>query len=176
VIPVGLRGRYNQLSEILITTIPAISESEPATSDDLFFPEIVNGGGFATQFVLFSGAAGQQSSGTLKFVNQDSTPMNVNWRVYRIGPLVSPPVIVRRVEPQYTDAARQARIQGTVRMSAVIHEDGSLSITAILQSLGFGLDESSETALEQWRFVPPITSNGDPAPITLTVEVNFNLG
>jgi TonB family protein len=173
---VGLRGRYNERGDFLITTIPAISEAVPAASDDLFFPEIVNGGGFATQFVLFSGAAGQQSSGTVKFVNQDSTPMGVNWRVYRIGPVVGPPAIVRRVEPQYTDAARQARIQGTVRMSAVIHEDGSLSITAILQSLGFGLDESSQTALEQWRFVPPITSNGDPAAITLTVEVNFNLG
>ena len=173
---VGLRGRYNERGDFLITTIPAVSEAVPAASDDLFFPEIVNGGGFATQFVLFSGAAGQQSSGTVKFVNQDSTAMNVNWGVYRIGPVVGPPVIVRRVEPQYTDAARQAQIQGTVRMSAVIHEDGSLSITAILQSLGFGLDENSKTALEQWRFVPPITSNGEPAAITLTVEVNFNLG
>ena len=101
--------------------------------------------------------------------------MNVQWRVYSVGPVVGAPAIVRRVEPQYTDAARQARIQGTVRMSAVIHEDGSLSITAILQSLGFGLDENSKTALEQWRFVPP-TSNGDPAAITLTIEVNFHLG
>ena len=173
---VGLRGRYNDRGDFLITTIPTVSEAVPAAPDELFFPEIVNGGGFATQFVLFSGAAGQQSAGTVKFVNQDSTPMNVQWRVYSVGPVVGAPAIVRRVEPQYTDAARQARIQGTVRMSAVIHEDGSLSITAILQSLGFGLDESSKTALEQWRFVPPITSNGDPAAITLTIEVNFHLG
>jgi len=31
------------------------------------FPQLVNGGGYTTQFILFSGTAGQSTSGILSF-------------------------------------------------------------------------------------------------------------
>lgn len=67
---VGLRGRTNARSDFLITTTPPVSEADPPTSANRFFPHIVDSGGWVTQFVLYSGTAGQASSGWLGFTDQ----------------------------------------------------------------------------------------------------------
>ncbi len=67
---VGLRGRTNQREDFLITTTPPSSEVGATTSVDTFFPHLADSGGWSTQFVLFSGTAGQTSSGTLSFIDQ----------------------------------------------------------------------------------------------------------
>jgi hypothetical protein len=170
---VGLRGRHNERADFLITTTPVTNESVPANSAELVFPEVVNGGGYSTQFLLYSGSAAQAARGNLRFVNPVGTPMTLNWRSY--SPAAVPPLtIIRRVEPVYTEDARQARIQGTLVMQAVIHEDGSLSITGFSRTLGYGLDESAQLALEQWRFGPSMLG-GFPVAVFLNIEVNFNL-
>jgi hypothetical protein len=48
-----------------MSTTPPTNESAAAPSGILVFPHIVNGGGFTTQFILFSGAANQAASGNL---------------------------------------------------------------------------------------------------------------
>jgi hypothetical protein len=74
---VGLRGRYNERGEFLITTTPPSNEGAVPTSAELLFPHVVNGGGYTTQFILFSGSAGQASSGNLRFLKQDGTGLNL---------------------------------------------------------------------------------------------------
>jgi len=76
---VGLRGRYNERTtpDFLITTTPPTNESDPAPAAERLFPHLVNGGGDTTQFILFSGTAGQASSGNLKFSKQDGTALNL---------------------------------------------------------------------------------------------------
>ena len=68
---VGLRGRTNERGDFLLTTTPPSNEADASTSADLFFPQIADSGGWTTQFVLFSGTAGQASSGTLSFLGPD---------------------------------------------------------------------------------------------------------
>lgn len=92
----------------------------------------------------------------------------------RMGPDIKPPTVVSRVEPQYGDEARAARVQGTIILEVVIHKDGTVDIRRVVQSLGYGLDESAIEALKQWVF-KPATKNGAPVDVTLNVEVNFNL-
>ena len=75
---VGLRGRTNERNDFLITTTPPTLESAPATSAEMLFPHLVNGGGYTTQFILFSGTAGQISSGTLRFYKTDGTPLGLS--------------------------------------------------------------------------------------------------
>ncbi len=74
---VGLRGHYNERNDFLITTTPPSIESTPASPAEFLFPHLVNGSGYTTQFILFSGTAGQASSGNLKFIKQDGTPLNL---------------------------------------------------------------------------------------------------
>jgi hypothetical protein len=61
----ALRGRYNERQDFLMSTTPPTNEAVPAVNALLVFPHIVNGGGFTTQFILFSGAANQTASGDL---------------------------------------------------------------------------------------------------------------
>jgi hypothetical protein len=61
----ALRGRYNERGDFLMSTTPPTIESLPAATAPLIFPHIVNGGGFTTEFILFSGAANQTANGDL---------------------------------------------------------------------------------------------------------------
>jgi hypothetical protein len=63
---VGLRGRYNERTDFLTTTTPSVNEALSAPTVPVYFPHFVDGGGYTTQFILFSGHAGQSSSGTLQ--------------------------------------------------------------------------------------------------------------
>src|SRR5436190_1886570 len=94
--------------------------------------------------------------------------------VLRVGQGVSAPTLARRVDPQYSDAARRARIQGTVVLEAIVSEDGTVKVNRVVRSLDPGLDQNAMAALEQWQFRPAM-KDGKPVKVVLNVEVNFNL-
>jgi photosystem II stability/assembly factor-like uncharacterized protein len=75
--PIGLRSRYNERGDLLITTILPVVENSPSSADDLFFPHFADGGGFTTQFILFNGSGPQTSTGTLRFFSQDGHSLDV---------------------------------------------------------------------------------------------------
>jgi hypothetical protein len=78
---VGLRTRINERppsGDFLITTTPPTLENGAATTAERVFPHLVDGGGYTTQIILFSGTAGQTSGGTLSFVGHDGTPLSLN--------------------------------------------------------------------------------------------------
>jgi hypothetical protein len=80
---VGLRARYNERApnpDFLITTTPPALENSSATTAELLFPHLADGGGYTTQFILFSRTAGQSSSGTLRFFDQNGQPLNLTLR------------------------------------------------------------------------------------------------
>lgn len=82
----GLRIRWNERNNFLLTTTAPTNEASGAASGELDFPQIVNGAGWTTQFNLFSGVTGQSTSGTLQLVKPDGTPFSVT-----INNLISKP-------------------------------------------------------------------------------------
>jgi hypothetical protein len=72
---IGLRGRYNERGDFLIATMPVVNEASAVSVADSYFPHIADGGGYTTQFVVFSGSAGQTTSGTLNFTGQTGSPL-----------------------------------------------------------------------------------------------------
>jgi len=66
----GLRGRYNERRDFLITTTPPVDELNSATTSELIFPHLVDVGGYTTQFVLFSSSPGSTSTGVIRFFSQ----------------------------------------------------------------------------------------------------------
>jgi hypothetical protein len=74
---IGLRIRYNELGDFLISTMPAIDENAPASSSPLLFPQIADGGGYTTQIVVFSGTSGQSTMGKLTFTDENGLPLNL---------------------------------------------------------------------------------------------------
>jgi TonB family protein len=77
-------------------------------------------------------------------------------------------------EPRFSDAARQARYQGTMMMDIVIDERGNLAWMRVVRALGMGLDENAMEMVRTWRF-DPATRNGEPVPVEMQIEVSFNL-
>ena len=64
------------------------------------------------------------------------------------------PPIVHRVEPKYTDAAREHRVAGLVVFEVGIRRDGTVGGMCALKPLGCGLTQSAADAIRQWRFEP----------------------
>jgi TonB family protein len=94
--------------------------------------------------------------------------------VYRAGGDVSAPRIVTKIEPSYTEQARNAKIQGTAVIAVVIGEAGKVTEAAVRQGIGWGLDEEALAAIYQWSFVPGY-KDGKPVAVSATIEVNFRL-
>jgi TonB family protein len=86
----------------------------------------------------------------------------------------SPEVIYKSADPSYTEAARRAGLQGTVRISLVVGEDGAPQDLRVISPLGLGLDEKALDAVSQWRFRPSLM-NGEPLRVRAVIEVNFRL-
>jgi hypothetical protein len=77
VVVAGMRGRYNERGDFLMTSVPPSNETGQATTSDLFFPHIADGGGYTTQFLLYSGIFSQNTSGTLRFLTKAGSPMTL---------------------------------------------------------------------------------------------------
>jgi hypothetical protein len=73
---IGLRVEYNALGDFLISTSMPVNEAAAPSPAAALFPHFVDGGGYTTEFILFSGSAGQTSSGTLRFFTQSGAPLN----------------------------------------------------------------------------------------------------
>jgi TonB family protein len=91
-----------------------------------------------------------------------------------VPPGVTPPVILHKFEPEYSEEARKAKYQGTVRMRVEVDTDGRVRGMRVVRSLGLGLDECAADAVKQWRFKPGMES-GRPASMPVDVDVNFRL-
>ncbi len=74
---VGLRQTTNERGDVVVTTIPPSGEDSATTASGLFFPHIVDSSGWTTQFILYSGAPGQRSAGSLRFTGQDGQPLEL---------------------------------------------------------------------------------------------------
>jgi TonB family protein len=90
----------------------------------------------------------------------------------RIGPGITPPRLLHKVEPEYSPAAREEQIQGTVVLEIVVNEKGRAADISVISPLGFGLDEQAQAAVEKWEFVPGMKGS-IPVKILAIVEVNF---
>jgi hypothetical protein len=77
---VGLRGRYNERGEFLITTTSPSNEDDTPLTTEASVPHAVDGGGYTTQIILFSGFAGQRSNGDLQFFSQTGNPTQPVWK------------------------------------------------------------------------------------------------
>src|SRR5258708_19648278 len=74
--------------------------------------------------------------------------------VYRIGGGVSPPRIVSKVEPAYSEEARRLVASSTVSISLVVGADGSIRDLKVARAAGFGLDEQPIPPAPPWPFQP----------------------
>jgi TonB family protein len=87
---------------------------------------------------------------------------------------VRPPVPLRKVDPKYIAAAAAEKVEGTVRLFAVIRKDGHVESVALLKHLDDRLDRSAQEALAQWIFQPALL-DGSPMDVDAVFEIPFRL-
>jgi periplasmic protein TonB len=90
------------------------------------------------------------------------------------GRNVTQPVLLSRNDPEYSDEARKAKLQGIVELGIVVNASGQVTNVRVLRSLGLGLDERAIDAVRQWKFRPG-TVDGRAVATRAMVEVNFRL-
>ena len=91
----------------------------------------------------------------------------------RVGGNVAKARLTRQVRPQYPPLARQARIQGTVKLSAVISKDGSIQKLEVMSGHPL-LVPAALAAVKQWRYKPTLL-NGEAVEVLTNIDVNFTL-
>jgi periplasmic protein TonB len=114
------------------------------------------------------GVIGGIISSTPVAVPKVATPQRV-----RVSAGVTSGLLVRRVQPNYPPLARQARIQGTVVLHAVISKDGSIENLTLVSGHPM-LAPAAIEAVKQWKYKPYLL-NGEPVEVDTEVQVNFTL-
>jgi periplasmic protein TonB len=92
----------------------------------------------------------------------------------RRGRGVTPPQLIYKIDPEFSEEARKAKHQGVVVLSIEVDANGKVRNVRVRQSLGLGLDEKAIDAVSHWRFRPGI-EDGKPVKTEATVQVNFQL-
>lgn len=88
------------------------------------------------------------------------------------GGTTRPEIIDSSKRPSYTNAAREANVQGRVVIESIIGEDGRISHVRILKNLPKGLGVQAMEAVCHWRF-KPARFGQQPVKVYYELAVNF---
>ena len=114
------------------------------------------------------GVLGSVINSTPTAVPKVATPQRV-----RVSQGVSQGLLIHQVKPSYPPLARQARIQGTVVLQAVIGKDGNIQNLKVVSGHPM-LAPAALEAVKQWKY-KPYYLNGEPVEVDTTINVNFTL-
>jgi len=82
--------------------------------------------------------------------------------------------VISKPPVQYTDEARQARVEGDVVLRVTFLATGQIVVNNVIHGLGYGLDEEARREALRIRF-RPATRNGRPVDLTTDIIITFQL-
>ena len=91
----------------------------------------------------------------------------------RVGGNVQAANLIKKISPPYPALAKSARIQGTVRFTAIIGKDGTIQNLQLVSGHPM-LVQSATEAVKQWVYKPTLL-NGEPVEVITQIDVNFTL-
>jgi protein TonB len=91
----------------------------------------------------------------------------------RVGGNVQQAMLIKQPRPIYPPLAKQARIQGVVRLNAIIGKDGTIQNLTVASGHPLLVPAALE-AVKQWVYKPTLL-NGEPVEVVTTIDVNFTL-
>jgi periplasmic protein TonB len=94
--------------------------------------------------------------------------------VYKVGGGISAPQAVTTPDPQYTEEARNAKVEGTCILWLIVDQQGNPKDIRVVRGLGHGLDARAIDAVKQWRFHPAL-KDGQPVNVQISVQIGFHL-
>ncbi len=92
--------------------------------------------------------------------------------VYDIGPDVTPPKVIKQVNPRYP-TSKGVRAVGSVIIALVVSSKGLPKDPRVLKGIDADLDQSAVDAVKEWRFTPA-QKNGKTIAVRVSVEIRFH--
>ncbi|PYV90302.1 MAG: hypothetical protein DMG05_10895 [Acidobacteria bacterium] len=93
----------------------------------------------------------------------------------RVGGNVQQANLISETKPIYPELARQAGIEGTVLLEAIIGKEGNVVNFRVVNTLvNPELVKAAVAAVKQWLYKPTLL-NGEPIEVVTTIRVNFSL-
>ncbi len=91
----------------------------------------------------------------------------------KVGGNVQSAKLIKQPKPVYPQLARQARIQGQVRFTAIIGKDGTIQNLQMINGHPL-LVQAAYDAVRQWVYQPTLLNN-EPVEVITQIDVNFTL-
>ncbi|HXB63086.1 MAG TPA: TonB family protein [Acidobacteriaceae bacterium] len=89
--------------------------------------------------------------------------------------VVKPPTITSKANPQCTQDAKNAHIEGQVSLNVIFTAGGSIQVLGVVQGLGHGLDQAAVAAAQVIRY-QPATTDGRPSDFRTVIRETFACG
>lgn len=94
--------------------------------------------------------------------------------VYRPGPGVEGPALIKNVAPLSNDYAQRSEVAGVASYKVILGPDGKPLAVAVYRPIGFGLDENAVAAIKKSTFTPAV-KDGQPVMSVFELAVNFRI-
>ena len=91
-----------------------------------------------------------------------------------MGSGITPPQILKQINPDYSEEAVRRKVEGTVILEVVILAEGKIGPVRVLKGLGAGLNEQAIACVRQWLFVPG-KFKGEAVDVIAEIAVDFTL-
>jgi TonB family protein len=92
----------------------------------------------------------------------------------RIGGKVSAPVVLKAGQAEFSEWARQAKVNGDVLVHLIVDEQGMPRDVKVVRGIGMGLDEKAVYAVKQYRFKPAMR-DGAPVKVEMQIDIVFQV-
>jgi TonB family protein len=124
-------------------------------------------GGTATTGTYSGGKVGSAGIPTVTAVVAPARMANEQPASTNLEVLSKPPV-------QYTNEARQLKVQGDVILRVTFTASGQVLVQGLVRGLGHGLDDEARRVAQQIKF-RPATRNGQAVDLTTNITISFQL-
>ena len=106
-----------------------------------------------------------------KSTNQETTKLEEP--IYDLGPGITPPRVIKQVNPQYSEASHGVRVNGSVSIGVIVTSAGLPKDPHVIRGIDDELDRAAVDALRQWRFAPA-QKNDKAIAVRIIIEIEFH--
>jgi TonB family protein len=94
--------------------------------------------------------------------------------VYDVGDGVSRPINIKSPRPRYSAEAMKAKLDGLIRVEAIVRPDGSVSDVKLVKGVDskYWMNEEAVDAARQWVFKPGM-KDGKPVAVRVIIDFAF---
>ena len=93
--------------------------------------------------------------------------------VYALTDKVTPPRVIKQVNPQYSSGSHGIRLKGSVLIETVVGSRGTTRKTRVVRGLDKDVDEAAVEAVKQWIF-EPARKEGKAVAVSVQIEIQFH--